>query len=324
MDRDKRELLYLSHEDVLACGLTPGDITAAVRRIFLAKAHGTAHTAHKLFLTVDEAVSFSGKGGVDIDSGFAVVKWYGYVPRNAQRGVPDFNPTLILSSIESGLPVAIIDGHWLSALRTASITCVAAGLLADPAATTIGFIACGMQASAHLDALKDLFGIRRITAFSKRRQSAERFAEAARRHGLHADVTDDPRRAVEGQDIVVSSIPLGSDRTKFLDAHWIRPGGFASMVDLGYAWDRESLRALDVVVTDELDPATRRPTEALNYDGAYTAELSELVAGRTMSAMAPTSRKALIFGGTGLADAAAAVAVYRRAVERRIGRLLPM
>ena len=96
------------------------------------------------------------------------------------------------------------------------------------------------------------------------------------------------------------------------------------MVDLGYAWDRDSLRALDVVVTDELDPATRRPMEALNYDGEYTAELSELVAGRAMPVTAADSRKALIFGGTGLADAAAAVAVYRRALERRIGRLLPM
>ena|SRR5438128_1925979 len=324
MDRDRREVLYLSHEDVLACGLAPAEITTAVRRIFLAKAHGSAHTGRKLSLPVDKAVSFSGKGGVDIDSGFAVMKWYGYVPGNAPCGLPDFNPTLILSTIESGLPLAIMDGHWLSAFRTASITCVAAGLLADPAATTIGFVACGMQASAHLDALKEQFGIRRITAFSRRRQSAERFAATARQHGVDADVAEDPRQAVEDHDIVISSIPLGSERTKFLDAHWIRPGGFASMVDLGYAWDRDSLRALGVVVTDELDPATRLPTEALNYDGEYTAELSELVAGRAMPATAAGSRKALIFGGTGLADTAAAIAIYRRAVERRIGRLLPM
>ncbi len=324
MDRDKREVLYLSHEDVLACGVAQSDITAAVRRLFVAKAHGAATTGRKLWLPADEAVSFSGKGALDLDSGFAVVKWYGYVPRNAQHELPDFNPTLILSSIESGLPVAIMDGHRLSALRTAAITCVAAGLLADPAATTIGFIACGTQASAHLDALKDQFGIRRITAFSRQRQSAERFAETASQYGIEAEVTEDPRRAVEDHDIVVSSIPMGSDRTQYLDANWIRPGGFASMVDLGYAWDRDTLRALDVVVTDELDPVTRRPTEPLNFDGGYTAELSELVAGQATPAIAPDSRKALIFGGTGLADAAAAVVIYRRAVERKIGRFLPM
>ena len=51
MDRDKRELLYLSHEDVLACGLAPGDITSAVRRIFLAKAHGNF-----VFVSVLEAL----------------------------------------------------------------------------------------------------------------------------------------------------------------------------------------------------------------------------------------------------------------------------
>jgi ornithine cyclodeaminase/alanine dehydrogenase-like protein (mu-crystallin family) len=172
--------------------------------------------------------------------------------------------------------------------------------------------------------LRDLFPIRRITAFSRRRQSAERFAESARRSGIEAEVTEDPRRAVEGNDIVVSSIPMGGDGNGFVDARWIRPGGFASMVDLGFAWDRDSLCALDIVVSDELDPATRLPTEALNYDGAFTAELCELADGQAVPGIAAASRKALVFGGTGLADTAAAVAIYRRALERGVGRVLPM
>jgi ornithine cyclodeaminase/alanine dehydrogenase len=323
MRKDVHQVLYLSHDDVVACALTSADITAAVRDIFVAKARGRAHTGRKLVLPAGEGASFSAKGGVDLDSGFAAVKWYGWMPRNAQRGLRDFNPTLILSTVESGLTVAIIDGHWLTGARTAAITCVAAGLLADRAADSIGFIACGSQASAHLDALKDLFPIRRITAFSRRRESAERFAESARRSGIVAQVTEDPRRAVEGHDIVVSSIPMGGNSTGFVDARWIRPGGFASMVDLGFAWDRESLRALDIVVSDELDPSTRRPTETLNYDGAYTAELCELADGQPIPVPAE-SRRALVFGGTGLADTAAAVAIYRRALERRIGRLLPI
>jgi ornithine cyclodeaminase/alanine dehydrogenase-like protein (mu-crystallin family) len=62
----------------------------------------------------------------------------------------------------------------------------------------------------------------------------------------------------------------------------------------------------------------------LNYDGAYTAELCELADGQAIPGITPGSRKALVFGGTGLADTAAAVAIYRRARERRVGRLLPL
>ena len=121
-----------------------------------------------------------------LDEGYAAVKWYGYIGNNARRGLPDFDPLLILSSIETGLPLAVLDGRWITAVRTAAITAAAATVLAKPDSRSVGFVACGTQAEANLLALRGRFAFERVVAYSRNRDTAERFAEKARELGLMA------------------------------------------------------------------------------------------------------------------------------------------
>src|SRR4051812_38602197 len=90
------EILYLSHADVVGCGVTPEEVTRSVEEAFRAKARGRAGTNRKLALAVGPEAAFAGKGGVLLDEGYAAVKWYGYVGNNDRRGLPDFSPLIIL------------------------------------------------------------------------------------------------------------------------------------------------------------------------------------------------------------------------------------
>jgi ornithine cyclodeaminase/alanine dehydrogenase len=311
-------LLYLAHDDVLRCALTPPDIADAVRAAFLAQAAGSALTAPSLQLRLPDR-NFVAKGAVLADAGVAVMKWFGNVAHNDRRGLADYNPTLVVNDLATGLPVALMDGAWVTAVRTAAISVVAAGLLARPDAATLGIVGCGRQGAAHLDALRRHFPLRSITLHSRSRASAERLADVARSQGLAAQVTSDARAAVEGQDIVVSAITRHSERTGFLRGEWLEPGAFTSMVDMGFAFDAGSMAAIDFLVSDELDSATRRSRERLNFTGEFHTDLASLVANPSLAAARADRRNALIFAGAGLADAAAAAAVYRRARERGIG-----
>jgi ornithine cyclodeaminase/alanine dehydrogenase len=319
-------VLYLCHDDIVACGLTHDDITKAVEDAFRAKGHQRAWAFHKLSGPGAGTASFSGKGGALVDAGYAAVKWYGYVGENWRRGLPDFMPVVILNSVETGIPIAIMDGRWISAVRTASITAAAAGVLAKPDSRSIGFIACGLQADANLEALRTRFPIQRVVTYSRKLASAERLAERARRHGIDATTVSDPKQAVTGLDIVVTSVPRLSEPTRFLDASLVSPGTFVSMVDMGHGWNSATLRELDLMATDDFAAGTRRPGkgENLNYDGTYHADLGELLADPGKWAPDGTTRRALIFAGSGIADVAAAVAIYHRARERKIGRQLPL
>jgi ornithine cyclodeaminase/alanine dehydrogenase-like protein (mu-crystallin family) len=317
------EILYLSHDDVVRCAVTPEEITCAVEKAFRAKALGRAATNRKLTLPAGPEANFAGKGGVLLDEGYAAVKWYGYIGNNARGGLPDFSPLLILSSTETGLPLAVLDGRWITAVRTASITAAAATVLAKPHSRSAGFVACGTQAEANLWTLRARFALERVVAYSRNRDTAERFAEKARELGLGAEVTSDPKEAIRGLDIVVTSVPKFSEPTRFLDGREVAEGAFVSMVDLGFGWDAGTLGAFDAVFTDDFEDGTRRSAESLNYEGIFAADLGELLAEPAQWANHGLARRAFVFAGSGISDVAAAAIVYRRAIESDAGRKLP-
>jgi ornithine cyclodeaminase/alanine dehydrogenase len=317
-----REILYLSQADVIACGLTPAEINAAVEAIFRAKAEGAAWTQPKLAIFRPDGASFRAKGGAVADYG--AMKWFGYYAGNERYELPDFVPLVVLNEGRSGMPIAVMDGVWLSAVRTASITAAAAKYMARPEAKSIGFVGCGKQARSNLAALLPLFPLESLVAYSRRASTAHAFAEEARRHGLEAQVVTDARAAISGLDIVVSCVAHGALKHGFLDASELSPGTFVSMVDLGYSWHRATLASLDRVICDDLEQSGPGGSEKLNFDGTYAGEIADIVSRKIPGRVRPEERNAIIFSGVGLADTAAAIAIYEAARKRGIGTTLPL
>lgn len=321
-------LLYLGPAEVERCALTPAEAAAAVREAFLARSAGQAVTAPNLHLplpgrkfTAKAALLPPGPGG----DALAVLKWYGNVPGNGARGLAEYNPVLLVSDIESGLPLALLDGDWITRARTAALSVTAASVLASAEARRLGIVGCGRQGLAHLEAFAAAWPIEEVTLHSRGAAGVQRLAERAGALGLRVCCTDQPRAAVSGQDIVVSAInrPVGGKPADLLRAEWLSAGGFAAMVDMGVAWVSESMSSFDTLATDELEPGRRRTREALNYTGEFDADLAGLLTQPQLASQKGRLRQAFIFAGAGLADAAVGAAVYRRALERGVGHRLP-
>ncbi len=313
-----QDLLYLSDADVRATDLGLAEVEAAVEAVFAAKAAGRAVMKPKLSLHAPGGALFLASAGVLDAPAMSGVKWVGVV--DAASGRPHIAGTVLLNDAATGMPLAILDARWITGVRTAAITAVAARRLARPDSARIGFIACGLQARAHLAALRRHFPLATLRAYSRRLSTARKFAEEAAAQGLAAEAVEDPRAAVAGMDIVISSTPVVPRTEPFLDAAWLEPGSFASMVDLGLSWTSASLPALDRVVTDDIDQAG---SERLAYTEPYHGEVAGLVAGSLAGRENPGQRNALVFAGLGLADVAVAAAVYERAKKRGVGRVLP-
>ncbi|MFO0996327.1 MAG: ornithine cyclodeaminase family protein [Alphaproteobacteria bacterium] len=314
-----KELLYLSAADVEACRLSLADVDRAVEAMFVAKAAGRTVMKPKMGLhTPDGALFLAMIGGIEAPA-TAGMKWVGVASTIAHPNQPHIAGHVVVNDYTTGMPLAVMDARWITGVRTASISAVAAKRLARKDSTTIGFVACGVQARANLDAIKQYFPLKRVRCYSRRRETAEAFAAEARARGLEAQVTATAQAAVEGMDIVVTSVPVVPKPTPWLDAAWLAPGSFTSAVDLGYSWISESLGALDRVVTDDLDQAV---TEKLTYPKPYHGEVAGLVAGTTMGRQSDKERTALVFAGIGLADVAVGAAVYERARAQGLGRVL--
>ena len=317
-------ILYLSEADVAGAGIPLDELREKVAAAFVAKARGTGEAASKTVLNIAPGHVFQAKPAVLRDAGLAAVKWFGLVPA-AQTAGPSLSSLIILSDVASGMPVAVMDGNWITAMRTGAMSAIAAQSLARAGSASIGFVACGVQARSHLDALKLVLpGLDSVVAYSRTTASAARFEAFARGRGLSVRTTRDPREAVEGMDVVVTSVPEGAATLEFLDPAWVAPGAFVTAVDLGRSWQRGKLREFELLATDEHEQ-TRVLTAAgrMTWAGPYAAELSELCSGAHPGRGDPRQRIMFNYSGHALADLAGAQLVYETARRRAIGTVLP-
>ena len=324
MSRAQNRILYLSGEDVSACAITPSNVNALVEASLLAKAKGRAASSPTMTMTLPGGGRFIAKGGAGDELGFAAVKWFGINPGHPATGVQDPRPLLFLSDADGGAPVAIMEASWITAVRTAAISAVAAKHMARQDSRSVGFIACGAQARSHLAALRAIFQIERVIGFSRRRETAERFCEEVRQSGLAAEVALVPADAVAEADLVVTSVPPDSQSNGFLDGDWVPPGTFAAMVDRGYSWKKSAFSVFNRIVTDDLALSGPGGSERLNFDQDLAGDLGQIVSGSVAGRRSNDERTAIAFSGMGLVDAAVAIGVYQRARAKGLGSLLPL
>lgn len=95
---------------------------------------------------------------------------------NSARGLPTVTSTYILSDYQTGSPLAIMDGAYLTAVRTAAGSAVATRALARPAARTLGVFGTGVQARFHVETIRRVRPIERVLVHGT---SAEKSAEFA-------------------------------------------------------------------------------------------------------------------------------------------------
>lgn len=319
------QILYLSEADVAGAGIALDRLRDVVAAAFAAKARGTAHAGPKAVMALAAGHVFQAKPAVLREANLIGVKWIGLVP-SAQTSGPTLRSLILLSDVVTARPLAIMDGNWITATRTAAMTAIAAQNLARADSASIGFVGCGVQAHSHLDALRlALPRLSEVVACSRTTAGAERFADAARAMGLKARSVSEPREAVEGMDVVVTTVPEGVKVLEFLDPAWLAPGAFAAAVDLGRSWKRSTLREIEILVTDEHEQ-TRVLTASgrMPFAGPYEADLADLAAGAFAGRTSRAQRAMFLFSGHALADLAAAQAVYEVALARNLGVRLPL
>lgn len=320
------ELLYLSRADVERVGLTMAEVVAALEGMFREKGEGRVEMPPKPGIHPLPDAFIHAMPAFIPSLGSAGVKWVSGFPQNQARGLPYVTGLLILNDPETGLPIAVMDCTWITAMRTGAATAVAAKHLARPDSATAGILACGVQGRSNLAALATVFELERVHAFDVDRAVAERFAEeAAAAHDVEVRVVDTPREAVEGLDLVVTSGPILKQPRPAIEAGWLAPGAFASAVDFDSYFQGGALRQADRLVTDDL--AQMEYYRSVGYFAdtpPADADLGQIVCGARPGRATPEERVICMNLGIALDDMATAILLYARAREAGLGVMLPL
>jgi ornithine cyclodeaminase len=211
------QLRILSESDVRSA-ITMRQAIEAMREAFGQLAAGEATVPLRTSLETEKGVTLfmpaylKGSG----DLGAKIVSVYA---GNPALGLPTINAVVIALDGGTGQPLALMDGTYLTALRTGAASGLATELLARPNASIVAVFGAGAQARTQLEAVRTVRPIREVRIVSRTRSSAERFA--AEIEGVAVRVMDDRSAAVQGAHIVIAAT---TSSTPVFDGRDVAPG----------------------------------------------------------------------------------------------------
>ena len=240
-------------------------------------------------------------------------------PGNPAAGRPAVQGFVTLFDHATGTPVALVDGGAITALRTAAMSGLATRLLARPNARSMGVLGCGVQATAHIDAVTSVRTIEEIRVWGRSAKSAHAFVDK------HSAATSARIVAVaaaeEAAQCDVVCVVTGASEPVIRGA-WLRPGTHVNLVGAHSPKSREAdtqLVAQSRIYVDSVDAALSEAGDliipiaegALARDdivGEIGALLLKRIPGRS------NTSEITVFKSVGLAveDILAAHAVYMR------------
>jgi ornithine cyclodeaminase/alanine dehydrogenase-like protein (mu-crystallin family) len=305
---------YLSEEQLAGLGITTREVVDRIEALIRSVANRTAWSAPKAVMLPDDGRYMMAALAAADDPPLLAVKTVVLNPRNPERGLPQINGLVTMLDSRSGRPVAILDGNWITAVRTAGLSATAAKHMARKDASIAAFIGCGVQARSHLQAFADLYPLTEIRLFGRGRANIDRLCEDASSRSLSHVVCGSGEEAVRGADLVISSVTYSTDLVPFLDANWLKPGSFAAVADLAVPWKKESFAALDQITIDDLEQEAALPNKLVPPE-FVTGDLSGLVLGRFAGRSRDSDRNAFIFRGHAMGDLALSALAFQRASQ---------
>jgi alanine dehydrogenase len=256
----------------------------------------------------------------------AGVKIVNVHPDNPQKGLPTVMAIVLLNSTSTGAPLAVMDGSFLTDMRTGAAGGVASKYLARKDSHTVGMIGVGDQAHTQLLALSLVMDIHEVKMTCRNLSHCDRF-EKDMSHMINCDfVKKDTIKDVCDCDILVTTTPV---RAPIVKSKWIKEGTHINAIGADAKGKEEldpQLLLRATVVVDDVEQALHSGeinvpfSKGIITEKDICCELGEIVAGIYPGRQ--SDEEITIFDSTGLAvqDIATANMIYKKAQEQGVGQ----
>ena len=313
------ELLYLSRADVERL-LDVDAMLEALASALAAYSSGSASAPSRIAVRVPRGLLGVMPGhvpGVALES-----KLVSVFPDNLEHGLPSHQGVIALFDEEKGTPVAIMDGTYITAIRTGGTAAVATRILARKNASVLAILGAGMQGWSHLKTFPRVRGFKEIRVASRTFAAAQNLA--GQDPNAHAVVTFE--EAVRGADVVACCTDA---REPILRRGWLNPGTHLSAVGGTFGPELDAATvAVSHVFVEWRGAVTNPPPagahELQGLDPSSVTEVGEVIAGTRPGRL--SADEITLYKSTGIAveDAATARLVYDSARKHGVGVGLPL
>lgn len=265
-------------------------------------------------------------------AGALTAKLVSLFPRN--QDLPTHQALVCCFDPATGAPVAVIDGTYLTAARTAAGSAVATRLLARPGASCVTVIGTGVQARAHAQALARLPDVRTVQIAGRDQSKARALADELTAAGVPAQAASSVEDAVRSADVVCTVTHAASP---VLRREWLRPGTHVNSVGYNTSGEGEvdSATVHDALVVVESRAAALAPPpagavellRAIEHhaiDVGQVVEIGQIAAGTGRGRTDDTQLTLYKSVGVAVQDAAAAALVLAAARKRGVGTNITM
>ena len=314
------ELLYLSRADVERL-LDIDEMLDALAEAFVVYSSGATSVPPRIAARVGKdnllGVMAGYVPGIALES-----KLVSVFPANDHIGIPSHQGLIALFDDATGTPLALMDGTYITAIRTGGSAAVAARSLAREDAKVLAILGAGAQGGSHLETFPRVRDFDEIRIASR---NPERAKGLAKRHPRALGVASF-EDAVRGADVVACCTDA---REPIVERGWLRPGVHVSAVGgtFGPELDRETVAACSVFVVwrgavTNAPPAGAHELQGL--DPEQVTEVGEVLAGKRPGRRSTEEMTLYKSTGHAVEDAATARLVYECARKEGAGVRLPL
>ena len=262
------------------------------------------------------------------------VKIVSVYPRNADKGLPSVPACMVLVDAETGEVCSIMDGTFLTRLRTGAVSGVATDLLARKDACTMALFGTGGQAATQLEAVLNVRDLKEVRVFDtvpgKARDFAARMTErfaGTFAAGIAAAASSD--EAVRDADIVTAvttaSEPVFDGRLLKKGAHVNGVGSYTpAMSEIDDFVVRNAKVYVDTRhgALNECGDLIKPIKKGLFSESGIVGELGEVVLGKVAPRTSDGELTLFCTVGTAVLDIVTARRIYEKAMEKKIGDIV--
>ena len=195
------KLRILTAADIRVCLPMSGAIEA-MRTAFAQLSSGEAVVPDRIAVSTEEGISLFMPGYLPRE-GHLAAKVVSVYAGNPSVGLPVIQGVVLVLDSHTGLPVALMNGAYLTALRTGAAGGLATELLAVEDASVLAVFGAGPQARTQIEAVRAVRPIREIRLVSRPTEGARILADEL--EGVDVQVFEDPEKAVLGAQVIVTA-----------------------------------------------------------------------------------------------------------------------